>query len=149
MVVDTTKSKALEVFFNALYQEPLPAFQKAYENGVGIIVKVPLDSGWLSGRYRKGHNSTISANAGRRKWLHAAVSWWSNSPSSFPKGLPWHMPRCNSSWRSRRFRRSSPVQRAWNRHWITLPQQRTASPGGRSIHDELWEREIKSDPLPW
>ena len=29
MVVDTTKSKALEVFFNALYQEPLPAFQKA------------------------------------------------------------------------------------------------------------------------
>ena len=22
---------------------------------MGIIVKVPLDSGWLSGRYRKGH----------------------------------------------------------------------------------------------
>src|SRR5688500_10205039 len=55
MVVDTTKSKALEVFFNALYQEPLPAFEKAYEHEVGIIVKVPLDSGWLSGRYRKGH----------------------------------------------------------------------------------------------
>ena len=49
MVVETTESKALEVFFNALYQEPLPAFQKAQENGVGIIVKVPLDSGWLSG----------------------------------------------------------------------------------------------------
>src|SRR5688500_6384199 len=55
MVVDTTKSKALEIFFNALYQEPLPAFEKAYEHEVGIIVKVPLDSGWLSGRYRKGH----------------------------------------------------------------------------------------------
>ena len=41
MVVDTTKSKALEVFFNALYQEPLPAFQKAYERGLGIIIKVP------------------------------------------------------------------------------------------------------------
>src|SRR5437867_1310650 len=35
MVVETTKSRAIEVFFNALYQEPLPAFPKAQENGVG------------------------------------------------------------------------------------------------------------------
>ncbi len=52
MVVETTKSKALEVYYNALYQEPRGAFAQAQESGVGLIVKVPLDSGWLSGRYR-------------------------------------------------------------------------------------------------
>ncbi len=51
-VIETTGSQAIEVFFNAFYQEPLPAFRKAQEKGVGLIVKVPLDSGWLSGRYR-------------------------------------------------------------------------------------------------
>ncbi|MCI0551378.1 MAG: aldo/keto reductase, partial [Anaerolineae bacterium] len=54
-VLDTTESKAAEVFFNALYQEMMPAFPKAQKQGMGLIVKVPLDSGWLSGRYRGNH----------------------------------------------------------------------------------------------
>src|SRR5512138_3393238 len=33
LVLDTSRSRALEIFFNALYQEPLPAFQKAQANG--------------------------------------------------------------------------------------------------------------------
>src|SRR5512147_239873 len=44
MAVETTKSKALEIFFNALYQEPLPAFLMAQDHGLGLIIKVPLDS---------------------------------------------------------------------------------------------------------
>ncbi len=51
-VIETTNSGAVEIYFNAFYQEPLPAFRLAQEHGVGLIVKVPLDSGWLSGRYR-------------------------------------------------------------------------------------------------
>ena len=54
-VVRTTRSCALEVYFNAFYQEPRPAFPEAQAQGVGLIVKVPLDSGWLSGRYRGNH----------------------------------------------------------------------------------------------
>lgn len=51
-VLNTTGSKAIEVMFNAFYQEPLPAFELARQKGVGLVIKVPLDSGWLSGRYR-------------------------------------------------------------------------------------------------
>ena len=84
MVVDTTKSKALEVFFNALYQEPLPAFQKAQENGVGIIVKVPLDSGWLSGRYRGGHQF----NDIRKRWPPEVIARRSELVEQFAKLIP-------------------------------------------------------------
>src|SRR5262249_13210766 len=55
MVAETTRSRAAEVFFNAFYQEPKPAVRQAQAQGIGRIVKVPMDSGWLSGRYRGDH----------------------------------------------------------------------------------------------
>jgi aryl-alcohol dehydrogenase-like predicted oxidoreductase len=36
---------------SALYQETWPAVSEAAGRGAGVIVKVPLESGWLSGRY--------------------------------------------------------------------------------------------------
>lgn len=50
-VLTATASTALEVRLSALYQEPAPAMCRARDKGVGTIVKVPLESGWLSGRY--------------------------------------------------------------------------------------------------
>ncbi|WP_423188444.1 aldo/keto reductase [Alkalibacterium sp. f15] len=50
-LLDKTNSQIIEVMFNAFYQEPLPAMKRAYDEGVGLIVKVPLDSGWLTGKY--------------------------------------------------------------------------------------------------
>ncbi|OJF94560.1 aldo/keto reductase [Alkalibacterium sp. 20] len=50
-LLDKTDSQIIEVMFNVFYQEPLPAMKRAYEEGVGLIVKVPLDSGWLTGKY--------------------------------------------------------------------------------------------------
>ncbi len=47
----TTRSGAAEVMFNAFHQEPRRAFPPAARAGLGLIAKVPLDSGWLSGRY--------------------------------------------------------------------------------------------------
>lgn len=47
----TSKSEALEVRMSALYQEPWEAVDRAHDQGVGTIVKVPPESGWLSGRY--------------------------------------------------------------------------------------------------
>lgn len=47
----TTPSGAAEVLFNAFHQEPRRAFAEAESRGLGLIAKVPLDSGWLSGRY--------------------------------------------------------------------------------------------------
>lgn len=50
-LLDKTDSQLIEVMFNVFYQEPLPAMKRAYDKGVGLIVKVPLDSGWLTGKY--------------------------------------------------------------------------------------------------
>ena len=150
MVVDTTKSKALEVFFNALYQEPLPAFQNAYENGVGIIVKVPLDSGWLSGRYRTGH----TFDDVRKRWPPEVVARRSELVEQFAKLVP----------------DGTSMAHAALQFVLAQPQVSTVIPGAKSVEQaldnfaaadkqlspevvqsmvQLWEREIMSDPLPW
>jgi aryl-alcohol dehydrogenase-like predicted oxidoreductase len=150
MVVDTTKSKALEVFFNALYQEPLPAFQKAYENGVGIIVKVPLDSGWLSGRYRKGHQFDDI----RKRWPPEVIERRSELVEQFAALVP----------------EGTSMAHAALQFILAQPQVSTVIPGAKSAEQaldnfaaadkqlspaviqsmyDLWEREIMSDPLPW
>lgn len=51
LLLQTTQSKVIELFFNILHQDPARAFEMAKEKKVGIIVKIPLDSGWLSGKY--------------------------------------------------------------------------------------------------
>ena len=150
MVLDTTKSRALEVFFNALYQEPLPAFQRAHENGVGIIIKVPLDSGWLSGRYRKGH----SFDDIRKRWPPEVVARRSELVEQFAQLIP----------------DGTSMAHAALQFILAQPQVSTIIPGAKSVEQaldnfaaadrqlgpevvqsmvDLWEREIMSDPLPW
>ena len=150
MAVDTTKSKALEVFFNALYQEPLPAFPKAHEHGVGIIVKVPLDSGWLSGRYRTGHNFEDV----RKRWPQEVIERRSELVEQFARLIP----------------QGTSMAHAALQFCLAQPQVSTVIPGAKTVEQaldnfaaadkqlspdvvqsmgELWEREIMSDPLPW
>jgi aryl-alcohol dehydrogenase-like predicted oxidoreductase len=150
MVVETTKSKALEVYFNALYQEPLPAFQKAQEHGLGIIVKVPLDSGWLSGRYRKGHHFEDI----RKRWPPEVVARRSELAEQFARLVPEGMSMAHAALQ----------------FILAHPQVSTIIPGAKSTEQaldnfaaadkqlapevvqsmyQLWEREIMSDPLPW
>ena len=50
-VLDTTDSQVLELLFNALHQDVRLAFDRVRRDDVGVITKVPLDSGWLSGKY--------------------------------------------------------------------------------------------------
>lgn len=50
-LLNTTNSKVIEVFFNIFHQDAAKAFDLAKEKEVGIIVKIPLDSGWLTGKY--------------------------------------------------------------------------------------------------
>jgi aryl-alcohol dehydrogenase-like predicted oxidoreductase len=46
-----TKSEVLEVLFNVFHQDVRRSFATVREHGAGIIAKVPLDSGWLTGRF--------------------------------------------------------------------------------------------------
>jgi aryl-alcohol dehydrogenase-like predicted oxidoreductase len=150
LVLDTTKSQALEIFFNALYQEPLPAFQKAQDRGTGIIIKVPLDSGWLSGRYRKGHNFEDI----RKRWPPEVIARRSELVEEFAKLVP----------------AGTSMTHAALQFVLGQPQVSTVIPGAKSVEQaldnfaaadkqldpetvqamrELWTREIESDPLPW
>ncbi len=51
LLMETTNCEVIEAFFNILHQDTSRAFDMALEKEVGIIVKIPLDSGWLSGKY--------------------------------------------------------------------------------------------------
>lgn len=46
-----TKSEVLEILFNIFHQDVRSAFSLVRERDAGTIVKVPLDSGWLTGRF--------------------------------------------------------------------------------------------------
>lgn len=50
-LLDKTEVGTIEVMFNIFYQETAAAFRRAKEKNVALIVKIPLDSGWLSGKY--------------------------------------------------------------------------------------------------
>ncbi len=64
LLMDTTNAKVMEVFFNIFHQDTLRGFEKAQTNEVGIIVKIPLDSGWLTGKY----NAQSRFNDIRSRW---------------------------------------------------------------------------------
>ncbi len=49
-----TKSGVLEILFNVFHQDVRRAFGTVRREGAGTIVKVPLDSGWLTGRFDAG-----------------------------------------------------------------------------------------------
>jgi aryl-alcohol dehydrogenase-like predicted oxidoreductase len=51
LLIETTECTVIEAFFNILHQDVKNAFDLALEKEVGIIVKIPFDSGWLTGEY--------------------------------------------------------------------------------------------------
>ena len=64
LFMETTNCEVIEAFFNILHQDTARAFDLALEKKVGIIAKIPLDSGWLAGKY--GAESTF--NDIRKRW---------------------------------------------------------------------------------
>jgi aryl-alcohol dehydrogenase-like predicted oxidoreductase len=150
LVVETTRSKALEVFYNALYQEPRGAFAQAQESGVGLIVKVPLDSGWLSGRYR-GDSRFDDV---RKRWSPEVIARRGALVEQFAALVP----------------PGTSLTHAALQYTLAHPAISTSIPGAKSVAqaldnfaaadrqlpadviraiDALWENEIKADPLPW
>jgi aryl-alcohol dehydrogenase-like predicted oxidoreductase len=150
LVVETTGSKALEVFFNAFYQEPLPAFQLAQARGVGLIVKVPLDSGWLSGRYRGDYRFDDV----RQRWSPEVIARRGALVEQFAALVP----------------EGTSLTHAALQYCLAQPEVSTVIPGAKTVAqaldnfaaadkqlpadvlraiDAIWERELKDDPLPW
>ncbi len=53
LLMETTGSEVIEAFFNILHQNVAEAFDLVREKQVGLIAKIPMDSGWLSGKYNE------------------------------------------------------------------------------------------------
>lgn len=57
-VLENNDVDTIEVMFNIIHQEPKYLFNEILKRGIFLIIKVPLDSGWLTGKYDK--NSTFT-----------------------------------------------------------------------------------------
>ena len=69
LFMETTGGEVIEAFFNILHQDAGRAFDLAREKEVGIIAKIPLDSGWLSGKY----NSESTFDDIRARWTREDI----------------------------------------------------------------------------
>ncbi|MDF2541584.1 MAG: aldo/keto reductase [Herbinix sp.] len=65
-----TDGQVIEAFFNILHQDVRFAFDIAKQKGIKIIGKIPLDSGWLSGKY---HKDSIF-NGVRSRWSREDIT---------------------------------------------------------------------------
>ena len=50
-VLDHLDVDVIEIMFNIFFQDVSKSFKRAKEKGISLIAKVPLDSGWLTGKY--------------------------------------------------------------------------------------------------
>jgi aryl-alcohol dehydrogenase-like predicted oxidoreductase len=148
-VLETT-SQVVEVRFNALHQEPLAGMEHATGQGVGVIVKVPLESGWLSGRYRA--QSTFDDV--RSRWTRDEIMRRARLVQGFERILP----------------EGTPVAHGALQFVLAQSAVSTAAPGAKSVAQlrenvaaadgslpskvvaairDLWERELRDAPLAW
>lgn len=69
LLLSTTHSKVVEAFFNIFHQDVASEFGLAAERQAGIIAKIPLDSGWLTGKY---HESSTFEGV-RSRWTREDI----------------------------------------------------------------------------
>lgn len=150
LMLRNTRCGAAEVLFNAFHQEPAGAFEEAAARGVGLIAKVPLDSGWLSGKYGKASRF----EGIRDRWAPAVVARRGDLVEKLRALLPVGVE----------------LSEAALGFVLAAPQISTVIPGAKSVPQlkrnlavsgrplpedtvravrEFWERELRGAPLPW
>jgi len=149
-LISKTDIGVLEVMFNIFYQETAEAFRQAHERGIALIIKVPLDSGWLSGKY--GAHSTFEGV--RKRWTAGTIAKRAKLVDKV---------RCIADERTS-------MTTAALRFILAYPEVTTVIPGIRTseqLHEnvaasdaampqehvqklrELWETEIRFQGLGW
>jgi aryl-alcohol dehydrogenase-like predicted oxidoreductase len=149
-VVRTTGAGVVEVLFNVFNQGAQPGLAAAHASGIGLIAKVPLDSGWLSGRY----GAATRFDGVRGRWTADVIARRAalveRLKALLPPGLP--------------------MARAALRFILAQPEISAVIPGATSVRQlrdnlaagdaqldadtvdairALWQREIAPEPLPW
>jgi aryl-alcohol dehydrogenase-like predicted oxidoreductase len=146
----TTGCMVMELLFNAFHQNVKAGLDCAATQGIGLIAKVPLDSGWLAGRY-----SAHSRFGGvRDRWPPDVISRRAALVEQFAAVLPPGLTLAHAALG----------------YVLAQPQIATVIPGARSPEQvldnmaasqvnlegrtvdailALWQREIENEPLPW
>jgi aryl-alcohol dehydrogenase-like predicted oxidoreductase len=149
-VAKTTRCGAVEVLFNVFHQEPLTAFRVAQAAGIGLIVKVPLDSGWLSGKYRADSQFSGVRERWSRKIIERRAALVEQFATLLPPGMP--LARAALGFVLAHAEVSTVIPGA------KTPEQveDNFAAAGTTLQPDLvqairafWERELKGDPLPW
>lgn len=87
-VLNTTDAQVLELMFNMLHQHVRSTFAQIREKDIGVITKVPLDSGWLSGKYHK-HSQFDGVRA---RWSQEDISTRASAVANLQSLLPTDQP---------------------------------------------------------
>jgi aryl-alcohol dehydrogenase-like predicted oxidoreductase len=149
-LAETTASLAAEVLFNAFMQDTRKAFAAAAANGLGLIAKVPLDSGWLGGKYDR----TSRFDGIRERWTPGVVARRAGLVDRFRALLPSGMPMAQAALA----------------FVLAHPEISTVIPGVKSLAQleanlaaaetvlepdlvaamqGLWDDGLAAEPLPW
>jgi aryl-alcohol dehydrogenase-like predicted oxidoreductase len=150
LAMQTTGCTVLELLFNAFHQDVRAGLGSAAAQGIGVIAKVPLDSGWLAGSY-----SASSRFGGvRDRWPPEVIARRAALVERFAALLPPGLPLTHGALA----------------YALAQTQIATVIPGARSPEqvrgnmaasgvklDEatvgailaLWREEIEAQPLPW
>lgn len=146
----TTPSRAAEVLFNAFHQEPGLAFADADANGLGLIAKVPLDSGWLSGKY----DERSRFEGIRDRWTPDVVARRGalvrEMRALLPPGLS--LPQAALRFVLAHREIATVIPGAKDRAQLDANMAAAAEPLAPEIAAairDLWQREIAANPLPW
>ena len=92
-VLTSTDSQVLELLFNALHQDVRLSFEQVRNNDVGILCKVPLDSGWLSGKY----SSNSQFDGVRARWSKEEIRVRATAVETIKKIMPEDWPLAESA----------------------------------------------------
>ncbi len=86
-VLTTSAAQALEVRMSALYQETWDAVGRAQASGAGVVVKVPLESGWLTGKYGRDARFTDVRSRWTRDQVTARAALVDEFRALLPQGM--------------------------------------------------------------
>jgi aryl-alcohol dehydrogenase-like predicted oxidoreductase len=149
-LVATTTSGAAEVLFNVLHQQARPAFGEAARRGVGLIAKVPLDSGWLGGRY----DERSRFGGVRERWSPEVVARRAALVQRVRALLPPELPlaRAALSFVLAHREIATVIPGVKTRAQLEANLAAASSPLPddlvAALH-ALWTAELADDPLPW
>jgi aryl-alcohol dehydrogenase-like predicted oxidoreductase len=147
-----TKSEVLEILFSIFHQDVRRAFPLVRERDAGTIVKVPLDSGWLTGRF----NATSRFEGIRSRWstdeitrraeLVSRLAWLTEDGSELAqKAIAYLLSYEEVSCVIPGIRTSGQLGSNVSSTNVSI------SPDDRSTLEAFWEEITKNgkNPLPW